>query len=202
MQRYGCAAGNSIRQLLVRCGSSCGSSSSAAAWERTEGWGGRGRRGRAPLGLESGGEGIDALPELRAELLWLPAAQVRGPWPRSGRRPAYLPLLFVVRRRAGPCFVPSVVRRRHGFSPFPPWPGPEAAARVLLTALAVRREEPVGGSLGRARSLGRRPADGWQHATPSSFDGRRPGAVHCRMDGRDVACCRGPMRGLGIGQES
>ena len=27
-----------------------------AAWERTEGWGGRGRRGRAPLGLESGGE--------------------------------------------------------------------------------------------------------------------------------------------------
>jgi len=79
----------------------------------------------------------------------LPAAQVRSPWPRSGRWPAYLPLLFVVRRRAGPCFVLSVVRWRHGFSPFPPWPGAEAAARALLTALAVRREEPVGAVAGR-----------------------------------------------------
>ena len=72
-------------------------------------------------------------------------AQVRGPWPRSGRRPAHLLLLYVVRRRPDACFLPSVVRRRPGLSPFPQWPGAEAAARAVLTALAGRREEPVAG---------------------------------------------------------
>ena len=81
-------------------------------------------------------------------------AQVRGPWPRSGRRPAHLRLLFVVRRRPDACFLPSVVRRRPGLSPFPQWPGAEAAARAVLTALAGHREEPVAGEPRPRKAVG------------------------------------------------
>ena len=60
-------------------------------------------------------------------------------------RPAHLTLLFVVRRWAGPCFLPYVVRWRPGLSHFPPWLGAEVAAHAMLTSLAGRCKELVTG---------------------------------------------------------